>query len=90
MLNQDLLNNIVELLEWSEDDDITIEVGGTVVSGITQPAEANPRWSLARGQRRYNRDAFIVIQNNSRRDLTKSTPVLEDALRSESVEGSDS
>ncbi len=90
MLNQERLNNIVELLEWSEDDEITIEIGGTVVSGIEQPEEANPRWSLALGQRRYNRDAFIVIQNNSRRDLTKSSAVLEDTLRSDSVESSDS
>ena len=90
MLNQERLNNIVELLQWSEDDEITIEIGGTVVSGIEQAEEANPRWSLPLGQRRYNRDAFIVIQNNSRRDLTKSSPVLEDTLRSDSVESSDS
>ena len=59
---------------WDESDDIVVEVGGTVVSGIHQPPEANERWSLAFGQRKYNKDAFLVISNNSRRDDTKSKP----------------
>ncbi len=59
---------------WDETDDIVVEVGGTVVSGIHQPPEANERWSLAFGERKYNKDAFLVISNNSRRDNTKSQP----------------
>ncbi len=59
---------------WDETDDIVVEVGGTVVSGIHQPPEANERWSLAFGERKYNKDAFLVISNNSRRDQTKSQP----------------
>ncbi len=59
---------------WDESDDIVVEVGGTVVSGIHQPPESNERWSLAFGERKYNKDAFLVISNNSRRDDTKSKP----------------
>ena len=68
------VEQVMELLGWDPEDDIEIDIGGTVVSGIRQPPDANERWSLQYGQRKYNKDAFLVIKNNSRRDLTKSQP----------------
>ena len=59
---------------WDESDDIVVEIGGTVASGIHQPEEYNKKWALAFGERKYNKDAFLVISNNSRRDNTKSKP----------------
>ena len=66
---------IVEKLGWSVDDDIVVEIGGTVVSGIHQGEDYNKKWATPYGVRKYNKDAFIVISNNSRRDLTKSQPL---------------
>ena len=63
---------IVDKLGWSVDDDITVEIGGTVVSGIHQGENYNEKWATPFGVRKYNKDAFIIISNQSRRDLTKS------------------
>ena len=64
----------IETLGWEPTDDIRIEIGGTVVSGINQPDTANPRWSLPFGERRYNTDAFIVIKNRTRDPFVPSQP----------------
>ena len=32
----DEINSIIEKLEWEDGDDIVVEVGGTIVSGIHQ------------------------------------------------------
>ncbi len=61
-------------LGWDETDDIVVEVGGTVVSGIHQREDANPRWSRQFGDRGYNKDAFIVIKNRSRNPVEPSLP----------------
>jgi hypothetical protein len=53
-------------LGWDEDDEILIEVAGTVVSGIDQPESYNKKWALPLGERKYNNDAFIVIKNKGR------------------------
>lgn len=66
---------IVEKLGWSVDDDIVVEIGGTVVSGIHQGENYNEKWATPFGVRKYNKDAFIIISNQSRRDLTKSQPM---------------
>jgi hypothetical protein len=66
---------IVDKLGWSVDDDITVEIGGTVVSGIHQGENYNEKWATPFGVRKYNKDAFIIISNQSRRDLTKSQPM---------------
>ena len=68
------VRELIELFEWSEDDDVQIEVGGTVVSGIHQPPEANAKWSTPFGVRKYNKDAFIVIKNKSRNPTISSKP----------------
>ena len=39
--------------------------------------EYNKKWATPFGVRKYNKDAFIVIKNQSRRDLTKSQPFEE-------------
>ena len=67
--------SIVEKLNWEEGDDIVVEIGGTVVSGIHQGENYNKKWSTPFGVRKYNKDAFIIISNQSRRDLTKSQPL---------------
>ena len=71
------INSVVEKLNWEEGDDIVVEIGGTVVSGIHQGEDYNKKWATPFGVRKYNKDAFIVISNNSRRDLTKSEPFAE-------------
>lgn len=70
----DRVQDFIETLDWKEDDDIVVEIGGTVVSGIYQGENYNKKWATPYGVRKYNKDAFIVISNNSRRDLTKSQP----------------
>ena len=67
--------SIVEKLNWEEGDDIVVEIGGTVVSGIHQGENYNKKWSTPFGVRKYNKDAFIIISNQSRRDLTGSQPM---------------
>ena len=67
--------SIVEKLNWEEGDDIVVEIGGTVVSGIHQGENYNKKWATPYGVRKYNKDAFIIISNNSRRDLTGSKPM---------------
>ena len=67
--------SIVEKLNWEEGDDIVVEIGGTVVSGIHQGENYNKKWATPYGVRKYNKDAFIIISNQSRRDLTGSQPM---------------
>jgi len=62
---------------WEEGDDIVVEMAGTQVSGIDVGEEYNKKWQSPLGTRKYNKDAFIVIKNQSRRDLTKSQPFAE-------------
>ena len=69
------INSVVEKLKWEEGDDIVVEIGGTVVSGIHQGENYNKKWSTPYGVRKYNKDAFIIISNQSRRDLTGSQPM---------------
>jgi len=65
----------VEKLGWSVDDEITVELGGTQVSGIDVGEEYNKKWQSPIGTRKYNKDCFIVIKNQSRRDLVGSLPM---------------
>ena len=69
------ITSLVDKLKWERGDDIVVEIGGTVVSGIHQGENYNKKWATPFGVRKYNKDAFIVISNNSRRDLTKSQPM---------------
>ena len=75
-LTQDELWNTIATLGWNvRDDNIVIEIGGTVVSGIVQPEGYNKKWASPLGHRKYNKDAFIVLKNLSRNDDTKSQPM---------------
>ena len=67
----------LEKLGWEYDDDVDVEIGGTSVSGIDVGEEYNKKWQSPLGTRKYNKDAFIIIKNQSRRDLTKSKPFAE-------------
>ena len=62
------LSKLIDTLEWSVDDEIDVEIGGTQVSGIDVGEEYNKKWQSPIGTRKYNKDAFIVIKNQSRRD----------------------
>ena len=72
---EDALIEAVAALGWDVvNDDIVVEIGGTQVSGIDVGEEYNKKWQSPIGTRKYNKDAFIVIKNQSRRDLNKSQP----------------
>ena len=68
-----IISELYETLGWDELDDIVVEIGGTVVSGIHQPEDANQKWSTPFGVRKYNKDAFIVIKNKDRSPFKPST-----------------
>jgi hypothetical protein len=60
---------------WEESDNIVVEMAGTQVSGIDVGEVYNKKWQSPIGTRKYNKDAFIIISNQSRRDLTRSLPM---------------
>ena len=68
---------VINTLGWTVDDEIDVEIGGTAVSGIDVGEEYNKKWQSPLGTRKYNKDAFIIIKNQDRRDLTKSQPFPE-------------
>ena len=60
-------------LGWDmTNDDIHVEIGGTQVSGIEQPEGYNKKWAAPKGDRKYNKDAFIVLKNRSRSPVVSS------------------
>ena len=67
----------LEKLGWEYGDEVDVEIGGTQVSGIDVGEVYNKKWQSPIGTRKYNKDAFIIIKNQSRRDLTKSQPFAE-------------
>ena len=67
----------LEKLGWEYGDEVDVEIGGTSVSGIDVGEEYNKKWQSPIGTRKYNKDAFIIIKNQDRRDLTKSQPFAE-------------
>jgi|TARA_R110002020_G_scaffold120163_2_gene273939 hypothetical protein len=69
------IKDYIQTLGWDEEDDIVVEIGGTIVSGIHQGENYNEKWATPYGVRKYNKDAFIIISNQSRRDLTGSKPM---------------
>ena len=71
------ISSLIETYGWEEGDEITVEMAGTQVSGIDVGEEYNKKWQSPLGTRKYNKDAFIIIKNQSRRDLTKSQPMEE-------------
>ena len=72
---QEQLSKLITTLGWEVDDDVIVEIGGTQVSGIDVGEKYNKKWQSPIGVRKYNKDAFIIISNQSRRDLTRSQPM---------------
>ena len=72
---QEQLSKLITTLGWEVDDDVIVEIGGTQVSGIDVGEVYNKKWQSPIGVRKYNKDAFIIISNQSRRDLTRSQPM---------------
>ena len=70
----DKLKDTIAELGWDCYDNIAVEIGGTSVYEIDG---AGTKWAPVKGTRKYNKDAFIIIKNQSRRDLTKSQPFPE-------------
>tara|TARA_R100000231_G_scaffold67393_1_gene54082 strand:- start:218 stop:466 length:249 start_codon:yes stop_codon:yes gene_type:complete len=68
------ISSIIDKLGWEESDDIVVEIGGTVVSGIHQGEDYNKKWATPFGVRKYNKDAFIVIKNRTRSPYEPSQP----------------
>ena len=66
---------MMEALGWDPSDDINIEIAGAQISGIDVGEDYNKKWQTPKGEIKLNKDAFIVIKNNSRRDLSKSQPI---------------
>ena len=64
----------IDQLGWSEDDDISVEIGGVAVTGTATSPTANPKWAKPFGTITYQNDAFIVIKNKSRNPVVPSIP----------------
>ena len=64
----------LEKLDWDANDEIRVKIGGTQVSGIDVGENYNPKWSSPIGTRKYNKDAFIVIENATRSPVIPSQP----------------
>lgn len=71
----DRVQDFIETLDWESTDNIVVEIAGTQVSGIDVGEVYNKKWQAPIGTRKYNKDAFIIISNESRRDLSKSQPM---------------
>ena len=59
----------LEKLGWEYGDEVDVEIGGTSVYEIEG---AGTKWAPVKGTRKYNKDAFIVIKNNSRNPIVPS------------------
>jgi len=71
------LYDAIAKLGWDCYDDVSVEIGGTSVSGIDVGEEYNKKWQSPIGTRKYNKDAFIVIKNLSRTPFEPSEPMEE-------------
>ena len=83
----DQISDLAKELGWEHGDELIVKIAGSRVSGIHQTEEANPKWAPPYGDVRHNSDAQIVIENLSRRDLSKSKPLQQDQLHREFYEG---
>ena len=67
----DQVSRMITTLGWEMTDDIAVEVGGTSIYEIDG---AGTKWAPVKGNRKYNKDAFIVIKNLSRNPTVPSQP----------------
>lgn len=70
----DKIAKAINQLGWDVDDDIDVEIAGMSISGIDVGEDYNRKWQSPIGTPKYDKEAFIVIKNQSRRDLSKSQP----------------
>ena len=68
------LSIALQKLEWTGDDDISVEIGGVAVTGTATHPDANPKCAKPFGTVTYQNDAFIVIKNKSRNPIVPSQP----------------
>ena len=61
-------------LGWDANDELSVEIGGTAVTGTATSPTANPKWAKPFGTVSYQNDAFIVIKNKSRNPVVPSQP----------------
>ena len=61
-------------MDWSPDDKLIVKIGGTQVSVIDVGENYNEKWQSPIGTRKYNKDAFIVIENVTRNPVVPSQP----------------
>ena len=61
-------------MDWSADDKLIVKIGGTQVSGIDVGENYNEKWQSPIGTSKYNKDAFIVIENVTRNPVVPSQP----------------
>lgn len=76
-MNADILEQLssaLEKLEWSNEDEISVEIGGVAATGTATHPDANPKWAKPFGTISYQKDAFIVIKNKSRNPVVPSQP----------------
>jgi hypothetical protein len=64
----------LETLNWDPNDEISVEIAGTAVTGTATHSDANPKWAKPYGTVTYQNDAFIVIKNKSRNPVVPSQP----------------
>ena len=80
---------LMESLGWDPSDEIRIELAGTQVSGIDVGEDYNKKWQTPKGEVKVNKDAFLVIKNQSRRDLSKTQPFAEGEFKPQHGLGKD-
>ena len=68
------INELIAELGWEPTDEIVVQVGGVAATGTASHPDANPKWSKPFGSVTYQKDAFIVIKNETRNPVIPSQP----------------
>ena len=68
------INELIAELGWEPTDEIVVQVGGVAATGTQTVATSNPKWSKPYVSVTYQKDAFIVIKNESRSPVVPSQP----------------
>ena len=70
----DKVSEMITELGWEPTDEIVVQVGGVAATGTQTVATSNPKWSKPYGSVTYQKDAFIVIKNETRSPVIPSQP----------------
>ena len=71
----DLAQTLLELFDelgWEDGDTLSIQIGGSSVSGIDVGEDFNPKWSRPKDTVKHNKDAIIVLKNIDRSPVVSS------------------